>query len=190
MAHLVTLVLVSRCRGVGTRTLVHTWEECHSTTPNRSVFLLLQRSHPSSLSMPPPSAVSLYLFFPPALSAHPLFICTPAVHVHARAHTPGLTLSATTSALHSKALTSETSASTPEDGFIGYSSSSRVQGTDGELQPRWETGAGGWELLPGSKGSFIGSNLRAGALRKFAPRMEHRERESFSPSRELETEEG
>lgn len=54
---------------------------------------------------------------PRYISVHPLSIRAPPprrfTYTHARAHTPGLTLSATTtSVLHSKALTSETSAST------------------------------------------------------------------------------
>ena len=97
-------------------------------TPSNRFPICLPLSLSLSLSsfLPrPPDATSLvpvsFLPFssPLYLLTYPLFIRAPRpVHVH----TPSLTLSATTSVLHSKALTSETSASTPEDGFIGYSS--------------------------------------------------------------------
>lgn len=86
-----------------------------------------------TLDVTPLVPVSFYLFLP-ALSTHPLFIRAPPVHVHARAHTPSLTLSATTSVLHSKALTSETSASTSKDGFIGYSFPPRARDATGQTE--------------------------------------------------------
>ena len=134
MARLVTLTLVSRCHRVGTCTLVHTWKERLSTIFNPCRFSLSLSFLPRSMSPPPPLVpVSFYLFLP-ALSTHPLFIRAPPVHVHARAHTPSLTLSATTSVLHSKALTSETSASTSKDGFIGYSFPPRARDAAGQTE--------------------------------------------------------
>lgn len=119
--------------------LVH----AHSCTPGKSgsqpfstpaVSLCLCRfSHARCHPPPPLVPVSFYLFLP-ALSTHPLFIRAPPVHVHARAHTPSLTLSATTSVLHSKALTSETSASTSKDGFIGYSFPPRARDAAGQTE--------------------------------------------------------
>lgn len=97
-------------------------------------FLSVSVVSPTLDVTPPPLvSVSFYLFLP-ALSTHPLFIRAPPVHVHARAHTPSLTLSATTSVLHSKALTSETSASTSKDGFIGYSFPPRARDAAGQTE--------------------------------------------------------
>lgn len=116
----------------GATVLVH----AHSCTPLNHFqpppFLSVSVVSPT-LDVTPLVPVSFYLFLP-ALSTHPLFIRAPPVHVHARAHTPSLTLSATTSVLHSKALTSETSASTSKDGFIGYSFPPRARDAAGQTE--------------------------------------------------------
>lgn len=99
---------------------------CHDVarTRTRSCTHLKERGRPGSLSNPHRPSLPirtrsllrspfLFLtFFSPATSVHPLSIRARRRFTYTRAHTPGLTLSATTSVLHSKALTSETSAST------------------------------------------------------------------------------
>lgn len=99
---------------------------CHDVarTRTRSCTHLKERGRPGSLSNPHRPSLPirtrsllrspfLFLtFFSPATSVHPLSIRARRRFTYTRAHTPALTLSATTSVLHSKALTSETSAST------------------------------------------------------------------------------
>lgn len=99
---------------------------CHDVarTRTRSCTHLKERGRPGSLSNPHRPSLPIrtrsllrspfvfLTFFSPATSVHPLSIRARRRFTYTRAHTPGLTLSATTSVLHSKALTSETSAST------------------------------------------------------------------------------
>ena len=177
--------------GVGRRTLVHAWIQAALSTIFNPYRFPLFLSACRRFSRVPPDATPLYPFlfylFLPALSTHPssFYSRTAPVHVH----TPSLTLSATTSVLHSKALTSETSASTPEDGFIGYSSpcirrqGARGNGPDGEFQPRREWGVDrnyyqGWREL-----RRVQAPALAVALWKFVPWMRHA---SFDRARDEE----